>query len=884
MSMPERQHAIRLYPWYVHAVLGFLLSPLIPWILVIHALWMSSKRRAAITAAALNILAGSSVFFFCQLCSFEWWIFFLMLSAVNLGWSILAGVYQHVHLGSAAPFMRRACNRHLAGHALFSMLFACCLGFTIMLFSMLFSSTAMKHALGLDRTSILWGAFRGAVYALPFGFLAAVGLAGIGEKLRPAGLVAAVTGFGSSAAGIVLAGMGIGALISGDLSPVRGGLESIIPLGDASPMRWLLDSGTVEMCGAFAALAVLFSTVRTFGGFFLRIGIVLASLLWVLPELPGDCSFAPNYQKRILSDLSNPSVNIRARANRELSHFLSLYPAHVAWPVLALRNADYWYEAGHPDKARRLWNLVVLKGAASARNARPVALARESLARLASGAGGDSSAIRLPLIDYESYLDETWMAFLTVINYWEHASVSDARIKMRLKPFSEKTGSLSLAKMPPAFILDDIARSWGYRVAYAPVSLRVMESFIRSGIPVVYPVFTSPSVCYGFNERSGRLTTYWFSRLSTKTRAKEPSALDILPAKRAGVKPSDRLVRMALECRFDRSLSHLDSLDVIAAEPVLMVIYPDSLHSTVSRCTGIAPATLDSLSDGWRSILMGLHYVDRKNPAGALLRFERARLLGVSPFAALAEHLALYQWEQQRAAAPLGSLPLAANLTPLARYDGAFTSEGGRHRLDSCRLLFENACRSAYLPAAISLRYLDLVPLSSAPERRAGIALAFRELRLHPESGIRWRWLCDAAAWEGNTLLQASACSAYVDLNPSQFRTRLILARLLVEQGRFDVAAGILSAIQADSVLTEPDYFYCLGAQAEHDGRLAEAERCYKTCCSIRRYDAAYFNADARVLVRLRKRSEAAKAQAWAAAIGVSPVSIHDWMHDEHPG
>ncbi len=742
----------------------------------------------------------------------------------------------------------------------------------------------MKHALGLDRTSILWGAFRGAVYALPFGFLAAIGLAGIGEKLKPAGLVAAVAGFGFSAAGIFLAGMGIGAMISGDLSPVRGGLESMIPLGNASPMRWLLDSGPVEICGAFSALALFFSTVRTFGGFFLRLGIILASLLWVLPELPGDCSFAPNYQKRILSDLSNPSGNIRARANRELTRFLSLYPAHVAWPVLALRNADYWYENGHPDKARRLWNLVVSKGAASARDARPVALARESLARLASGGSGDSATIRLPLIDYESYLDETWMAFLTVINYWEYASVNDARIKMRLKPFSEKSGSLSLAKMPSAFILDDIARSWGYRVAYAPASSSVMKSFIRSKIPVIYPVFVSPSVCCGFNERSGRLNTYWFSRLSMKTRAKEPSARDILPSKLPSEKPSDRLVRMALECRFDRSLSQLDSLDAVSAEPVLMVIYPDSLHTAVSRCTGIAPAKLDSLSDGWRSILMGLDYVDRKNPAEALLRFERARLLGVSPFAALAEHLAFYQWKQQRAAAPLGSLPLAANLAPLARYDGAFTSKTGRHRLDSCGLLFENACRSEYLPAAISLRYLDLVPLSSASERRKGIALAFRELRLHPESGVRWHWLCDAAAWEGSASLQTSACSAYVDLNPYLFRPRLILARLLVEQGRFDVASRVLSAIQGDSVVTEPDYFYCLGAQAEHDGRFAEAERCYKTCCSIRRYDAAYFNADARVLVKLRKRSEAAKAQAWAAAISVSPVSTHDWMHDEHPG
>ncbi len=106
--MPERQHAIRLYPWYVHAVLGFLLSPLVPWILVIHALWMSSKRKTAVTAAGLNILAGSLVFFLCQLCSFEWWIFFLMLAAVNLGWSILAGAYQHVYLGSAAPFLGRA--------------------------------------------------------------------------------------------------------------------------------------------------------------------------------------------------------------------------------------------------------------------------------------------------------------------------------------------------------------------------------------------------------------------------------------------------------------------------------------------------------------------------------------------------------------------------------------------------------------------------------------------------------------------------------------------------------------------------------------------------------------------------------------------------------
>jgi hypothetical protein len=149
--MLEKQHTVRLYPWYVYGIVGYFLSPFVPWMLVTHALWVTSYRKAAALAAALNVGAAAVIFLFCQFCSFEWWIFYWALSVVNAGWSVCAGVYQRAHLGPAAPFLKRAFSRHLAGHALFSVLFACCLGLTISLFAMVFSGAALKHAMGLDR-------------------------------------------------------------------------------------------------------------------------------------------------------------------------------------------------------------------------------------------------------------------------------------------------------------------------------------------------------------------------------------------------------------------------------------------------------------------------------------------------------------------------------------------------------------------------------------------------------------------------------------------------------------------------------------------------------------------------------------------------------------
>lgn len=882
IAMSQMPSPPRLYPWYVHGVLGFLISPFIPWMLVFYSLWRSSRKMPLAIALVLNLAAVACIYLFCQHAALSWWIVTIILTLLTVTWSLTAALFQRIVLGPAAPFLQRAFSRHIISYFLISLLLACCIGFTVSLFTMFGETTALE-ANGFDRVSILWGAFRGVLFALPFGMLAALGMAGIGEKLRPIGLIAAIAGCACSFGGILLVVYGLNALLVGDFFPVGISLDQIIPRGEASPMRWMLENDSIELWCLVVILALFFCGIGSFSQFFKRMGIVLLSLLWLFPTFSAEPSFAPQLQKRILSDISHPNQKVRLDANKALGRFLILYPGHAYWSVLALRNADLWYEAGHTDKAKTMWEKIVAKGNATGKDAKQVSLARESLAGTAGSAPCDSSVINIPLLDYEEYLDETWMAFLNVIHYWEHASTGESKIKMRLKPFSEKDNAISLAKNPSSAILDDIARSWGYRVSYIPISSTSMKSMIRSKFPVLYPVFSTPALCYGFEERRSRLRTYWFSRLSKQSRTKEPSASDIMSPDSLKTKSPQRLLRMALECRSDRNLRQLDSLMLGYSEPVAMIIHPDSLHGTVARCCGMRTEKLDSLSEGFRSILIGLDYIDKKNPQKALAWFGRARFYNARPFADYGEYLSFLQWKDQRSSV-LGNLRLDKYLAPLVSYNDAFVSAKTRRQLDSCGLLFERARTSGYLPAPVSSRYFEMIDLSSASERRAGIAWAQRELAISPGNTARWRWLNEAAAWEGNSILQVKACSSFVSLDPDHVQMRLTLARLLVRLGDIDKADKALASLVTDSVTSNPDYLFCLGAIAEHKGSLEQAEGFYKTCCAMRRYDPQNFIAHARVYEKLGKTNEAKKALAWAEIIEPAPVPSSTKGTDEQTG
>jgi tetratricopeptide (TPR) repeat protein len=413
--------------------------------------------------------------------------------------------------------------------------------------------------------------------------------------------------------------------------------------------------------------------------------------------------------------------------------------------------------------------------------------------------------------------------------------------------------------------------------------MAAMKSLIRSKCPVIYPVFSSPAVCYGFDERRARLQTYWFSRLSRQSRTREPSARDIVSPDSLRAKPSDRVARMAFECRFDRNLKQLDSLLYIYSEPVIMVIHPDSLSRAVAQSAGMTVGKLDSLSEAYRSIFIGLDYIDKHNPQKALAWFSRARSYGAGPFASYAEYLSLHLWQQQRTSV-LGNLRLDRYLAPLAGYNECFSSPKSRRHLDSCAAQFEQACATGVLPAPISVRYLDQIPLSSAVQRKAGIAWVVRELRINPANSNRWRWLYTAAAWDGNTTLQEQACSSYAALNPDQFRMRLSDARLLVRLGKVDKVENTLSSLAPDSLRTDPDYLFCLGACAERKGRTAEAARRYRDCCAMRRYDPESFEAHARVLKKLGRPVEAEKALAWSGMIKTSSEQPLTKATDEYPG
>ncbi|HUI90689.1 MAG TPA: hypothetical protein VLX68_00440 [Chitinivibrionales bacterium] len=758
-----------------------------------------------------------------------------------------------------------------------ALLMVCCIGFTVSLFTM-FSESAVLAEKGFDRISILWGAFHGVLLAIPFGIIAVFGVAGMGKKLRPLDLITAIAGCACSFGVIFLAVYGFNALVSGDFVPAGISLEQIIPRGDISPMRWLLEYDTIELWCLIVVLALFFCGIASFSQFFKRLGIVFISLFWLFPTFYAEPSFSPQLQKRIVSDLSNPDKKVRVEANRALGRFLSVYPGHSHWCALALRNADLWYEAGRLDRAREMWQKIIAKGNPKGKDAKQVCLAAEALAGTAGSAPADSFVISVPLIGYEEYLDETWMAFMNIIQYWEHSTLGESKTKLRLKPFSEKDNSISLAKSPSSAVLDDIARSWGYRVSYIPVSSMSVKAVIREKFPLLYPVFSVPALCFGYEERRSRLYTYGFSRLSRQSRLKEPSAGDIMAPDSLKANRSQRLLRVALECRNDRNLRQLDSLVNGYSEPVAMVIHPDSLHDALARCCGMRPERLDSISEGFRSILIGLDYLDKDNPQKALSWFGRARSYDPGPFARFGEYLCYLQWKDQRAAV-LGNLRLDKYFAPLARYNDAFSSSRMKRHLDSCGVLFEKTRIGGYLPGPISGRYLETIHLSSGPERRAGIAWVQRELALNPGNTARWSWLNEAAAWEGDSALQVKACSSFVNLDPDNVQMRLTLARLLVRLGDIDKADKVIVSIGADSVIANPDYLFCLGAVAEHKGSFKEAERLYKTCCDMRRYDAQNFIAHARVFTKLGKAEEAKKDLAWAEII--SPAAAQSPAAEE---
>jgi hypothetical protein len=870
------------FPWYAHLIGGFALTGAWCWLLVAGLFWHNGRRRLGGVLACVNVIILAALIWAALRLEMPWWRLESLISGLNLVWSLSAWLVQYRWFGPAPRRYRLAEWRNwvvpLATGALLGAGLAVSLTVTSAVsqrFVTLYTGEAQV------RSSVLWQFFVHLPAGLGLGLLIGAWWAG-NRRFTLSHVVSFLAGII-----VVIVGesvvFGIFTLIvhGGDtasLQMLANDAWSLVP-GHQQGWRRVLQLKTDARFIAWIPVGMLFGDPGRIRDFLKRSVVVvpLVVLLGVSFSFLSQSGWRI-IQGQLVYQSTSPRVDRRQAAYNWLGVLLARYPDHAQWPHLAARLADYRYTQGAVEASRRIYQQIVGRYAHANQWKILAAKSGSILSSSSFGAPPRGPGLRIPVVDYQDYLTQNWMALLSAVRYWEGDETRPSDLLIRLREISQSEDAIRLPKLAGLADLDDAASGLGYSLTILPSDPRMARTLIGAGIPVLLPVYHTFYLIYGFDDSRGVVKSLCFGQLSQKCKslaAKE--AKEILMLESQGQGPAnDRLARIALEADCNWHLDQWRTGRLGDAAPWMAVVHPRDGRRAVAAALGVPEAELFRACRGRLAAMIALSYFDMADPVNCIRWAQIASRFIEDPLVWHAAYLGDTLW-RDRSRRIGAALPLKERFTVLNGPDRFMESADVRMFLKKARERFDADLSTGRLNWPVRWRLMGLLDRHDDCQRQQMIALIEDNLDTNPADAPRWRLLAALHALDDDPAARAQALAEAWSAAPQNYSTALSWARTCIQLDDPGKAEQILNQIEPAAVSQEADYAFCLAAVAEWRQQPRKALKYYARAIDQCRYRAVYFQRYGRLLMAQGDTVAAKKALEWAARI-VSGTGINNRM------
>jgi tetratricopeptide (TPR) repeat protein len=861
-----------LYPWYVHLVGGYVLTGFFPWLLITQQLWARNHRKFAIGVLCVNSAVICVIVWAAIRIGIPWWRLDASVRGFNLAWSLSAFFMQRRLYGpSEVRFDHRFWKNCLAPLAI-ACAIGSCITVALNILPVVTERFAAVYSEGASpRSLVLWEFFD----RLPMGLLlgSLLGLWWAGEREFSISHVAAFfSGICLVALSMILFYALLAFVIHGGnkismymLTPEK---WVLIPYGADGLRRLLINLNKFDYI-AWVVVGLLFGTPGKIRVFLKRAAVIVPIIaVLTLSTLLYSQEGWQLIQGQIVYQLASPEPKHRHSAFRWLDVLLKRYPNHLQWPYLASRLADYHYERGDIDKARKTYREIVDRFSDSNQWKEITTRSNAILASARFGEAPHGTKLTVPLMNYQTHLTQNWMALLAVIRYWNGPEIPESDIAIRLMDISKSDDRIRLPKLTDLADLDDAARSLGYETLIMPSDPNTVRRLIENGIPVILPVFRTFYMLHGFDDARGLVEAYCFGQLSAKSKHRATSeAREILMVEAEGEGESeDRLKRIAHEARCQWPIIQWKSNAFRDAAPLMAVVYDKDRQSRIDLALGEKPESIKRKHKGYLAALIGLSFLNRGDPMACIQWARKGADLVESPLPYQVAHLGHIFWETRtrKIGTNIGLEEKFEILMGPVRF---FNSRPIGGFILEARKRFLDDLKAEEVPWNIRCTLLSLLDRRDSNQRAQMIHLIQGGLKLHPGDKRQWHLLADFRELDGDLKGKAEALAGACSAGNWDARARLALAVTYVKNTNMEHVERLLKSIDPKKVAYEADYPFCLGAVAESKGKTKAALRHYSNAIDMCRYKPFYHLRYGKLLMDQGRSNTAEKALLWAARI-----------------
>ena len=857
-------------PWPAYALLlvGLAISGLFSWLLVCWALYRRGLRRPAVAGWVSNLALAVLLGWASMVAPLPWWWMSSLALAVNLAWAAAAWWVQRRYLGPSERRYHLREWRSWIGRLGVGAILGASAGIMLSFPKAMAQRIPMQGSLdALDRQSVLWDCFS----YLPVGLVAglAVGLwwAGAGRRFRASHVLTFACALAVTSTVFSLLGVLLLFLLHRGASPMEmmaTTQAALIPAWTGGLRGLLWRHGDMNVL-SYIVVALLFGAPSRIRDFALRTLLVPLAFVSSSPGWFASTGMWNVLQPQLLYDAHSGNAGTRERAQALLHTLLQRYPDHAQWPAIAEELARYRYQHDDAETARRLYRELEQRTGTTNQWHWVRQRAHGALASPGFGSPSTGPRLEIPMVDYEAYLTQNWMALLSVVRYWEGKDAADSEVKIRLKALSRSEDEILLSPLSSLADLDDAARSLGYEVLLVEAHQDALTRLLSAGFPVIHQDYGSFAVVFGHDTDRALFRAYCFEDLSDRLKAEARREAEQILTLREDEKGKERLQRIANEAYREYAVAFWEGNSLAHRGPLMAVVCPEEKAASAAGALGVDLVELRRASRARLAALIGLAFVRRADPVTGL---EWARIAAArdEPLGLQVGYLAGRLWESRRSRIR-NRIPLGRQFPELARIGEVLDRPDNRRFLERARERFEKDLEEGRLAWYVDEAALSTLDRSDPRDLERLIQIQRTQVSADPARPDHWKALSGGYEWKGDVASMVEALAGAVSASPEDFQAKLRLAYGHVLLGEPEEAAQVLREIDPEKVETDADYPFCLGAVAEAEGDAATALREYRRAVDMRSYRPVYHLRYGRLLAEQGRVREARQALLWAARI-----------------
>ena len=731
---------------------------------------------------------------------------------------------------------------------------------------------ALRHGETAVRSLVLWQFFSGLPLGLAVGLMAGAWWAGD----RPF----AVSHIISFLAGIFLIFVtqtvliGIFTLIINgsdvsNLARLSGGAWALVPGRLHGWPRFLGGIHNFAYIG-LVPLGMLFGAANRIRDFLKRSALVVP--LVILLSLSFSFFSQTGWtliQGRIIHQTDAADDQGRASACHWLRVLLARYPNHAQWPHLAARLADFHYSRGEFNISRQLRQQIIDRYADSNRWQVQVEMSRAILASPLFGKPtGHQTRLSIPMVNYQDYLSQNWMALLATVRYWQAEATPVSELFIRLRDISESDEKIKLPKLTNLADLDDAASALGYELTLLPADVETTKALLKAGLPVLLPVYQTFYLVYGYDESRGVIQSLCFGQLSAKTRSqavKEAQEVLMLEAEGKG-RSKDQLTRIRREAQCMWHQDQWRTGRLKDATPWMAVLLPSHDRGKIAAALGRDVQRLTTDHRGLLAAMIALNYFDDADPVNCIRWAQIASRNIDAPLVYQAAHLGAELW-RHRAERIGTAFQLEKQFDTLDEVDRYLHDASVQQFLKTAAERFARDQSAGRLNWPIRRRLLWLLDRNAPQQRAQMVKLVQANVATNPADADQWRLLANLYAQDENSAARSQALAQASSADPYDADTALAWAGACVQLNDPAQAEEILARVDPAKVRRKAEYQFCRAVVAEWKKQPRAALRYYARAIDMCRYRPEYFLRYGRLLLAQGETAAAKKALTWAERI-----------------